>query len=123
MNLNNLSITPMAFAGIDTFKHFEGKFMKWHDGVARVLQLKGITTEMREKFGEMKSVTDITVKCMETGEEKVFSANRNFMKRLAPIDERLTVGSIIKVVPKKEVFTGKDGKEIENFDFDIQVME
>jgi hypothetical protein len=109
----------MGFLREEDKKQYEGRFLKFEEGVARKLQLVSIKTVVKKIKGEEKEMNEITCKDYVTGEEKSFNPNRNFMKALAKVDGQLTPGSIIEVIPRKETFMNKENVEVEVLNFNI----
>ncbi len=108
------------FLSNDTKKALEGRYVSWADGEAREFKL--LSNETVEKsFGDRKySAVEITAEDVETGEEKIFTANRNFLRALSKIDDQIEVGSVVRVVPRSFTYD-RDGEEATGFDFDISI--
>src|SRR3990167_1288254 len=92
----------MGFLSADTKKALEGKFLKWQDGSERILKLVSVEHKTETYAGQEKEVDNVVVIDQESGKEKTFRANKNFLRELSKIDDMLMEGSVIRVVPKVE---------------------
>jgi len=114
------------FLEVSVAKAFEGKYVRWSDGDTRLLQLvshKVVEKESSFKIGEKYNEHQITALDIDSGEEKMFTANKNFMAKLARLNHKLKNGSIIKVTPRSKQVTFSDGTSKTVFDFDIELNE
>jgi len=109
----------MGFLDKDTKKALEGKYIKWEDGEARTLKLLSNEVVTKNFNGEERRAIEITAQDEETGEEKVFTPNRNFLKALGKLDDQLSPGSVVRIVPMSQTFATREGGEGRTFDFDI----
>lgn len=108
------------FLSPETTKSLEGKYLKFQDGVTRVLKLVSHKAEAREgNFGPY-TANVINVVDVEVNEDKEFTADRGFMNKLSGLNNKLQVGSVLTITPTMKTVMGRNGAK-EVFDYQISL--
>lgn len=99
----------MSFIDPELLKAFEGRFLRFADGVTRELRLVGYDHQPAdEAAGRKYPKTVVNVIDEQTGEAKSFDADFGFIKALTPINEQIGPGDILIVTPKTYMSKGKE---------------
>ena len=107
-----------GFLDRDTLTALEGRYLKFADGIQRTLRLVSHKTEQVQGSAGPYNTNTLFVIDQQSGEEKEFRADQVFMRRMAAINDQLSEGSVIYVLPKK---VGVNAKGYDKFDYEIKL--
>lgn len=107
----------MSFIDSNLLAEFEGKFLRFANGVTRKLRLVRFEKlEPDEALGRKYEVKRFTVIDEQTGQEKTFDADFGFIRAFTQVNDQVGEGSVIIVNPRSYIAGGK-----ERFAYDITV--